>query len=123
MNNGLNNRFTLPKRNIIKKSQEFRDILSSGIFFKSHSFILVARPSSFTTKIGFTVQRRIRPAVKRNRIKKKCRELWRLCCHILTINADIILIGKESMCDTTFDALKLEFIRLLRRLNSNKSFQ
>ncbi len=121
MNNEFNHRFTLPKNVIIKKSQEFRDILSSGIFFKSPNFTLVARPSS-STRIGFTVQRRIKTAVKRNRIKRRCRELWRLCWHRLSIRADIILIGKESVHDTAFDVLKLEFLRLLKRLNSNKSF-
>jgi ribonuclease P protein component len=122
MNNESNKRFTLPKNVIIKKSQEFRDIFSSGIFFKSPNFTLVARPST-CTRIGFTVQRRIKPAVKRNRIKRRCRELWRLCWHRLSISADIVLVGKDSVPDTPFDVLKLEFIRLLKRLNSNKSFQ
>ncbi len=70
----------LPKTCIIKSSREISSIFKSGkrINGINISVVYLLRPDTQTARIAFTVSRRVKRAVDRNRLKRLMRETFRL---------------------------------------------
>lgn len=62
------------------------------------------------SRLGLSVPKRVGNAVQRNRIKRRCREAFRLSQHILPTGIDILLtIRPHELCTTKeYTALLLQ---------------
>ena len=109
-------RFFIKKKAIMKSNDDFRRILSRGTSFKTQHFSLVVCRSHLM-RVGFTVQRGIKLAVVRNRLKRRFRELWRLNHPSLKVPLDIIIISRRSAYRTSFDLLEVKFKSILDDIN------
>lgn len=68
----------LRKDHLVRKGREFNTIYSKGKRLHGEGFTLVCLPNKTEiSRIGISVHRRIRGAVKRNRIKRIIRESFR----------------------------------------------
>ncbi len=107
--------FTLPKQCIIKKNEEFERIFRYGrSIHKTH--IVVFYISEHDTQVGFSASKRARTKPKRNRIKRRLRELWRLNFRKYNIPAHIVLLGKVEILSADFSTLESEFTLLLKEI-------
>nr|WP_245694922.1 ribonuclease P protein component [Desulforhopalus singaporensis] len=69
----------LLKTDLIRKRWEFDRVYSRGKRFHGERFSLICLPNSTAeSRIGISVHRKIRGAVKRNRIKRIIRESFRI---------------------------------------------
>ncbi|NPB03400.1 MAG: ribonuclease P protein component [Thermotogae bacterium] len=103
---------TLKKREILRKRSEIRWAFKNSRTVISNDHLIIRWAPHHERKVLFAVERHVRKAVKRNRIKRKLREFYRL-------NKDRfpkgiwILIGKRSLADLKgfpplpFDRLKM----------------
>ena len=76
-------------------------------------------PATNTHKIGFTATKKIGNAVKRNRAKRRLRALF---CEFSSMLSDgtYIFVAKEAINEITYQNLKDDFFKTLKRSNSIK---
>jgi ribonuclease P protein component len=110
--------FRLQKRQIIKKSDVFTQIFEKGIPLHSDHILLLSVESD-QCRFGFAVSKNIKGAVKRNRAKRRLREILRLNQSHLPGNRNIILVAKPGIEQAKFKNLNQEFLRLLKELDVN----
>ena len=104
----------LPKNNILRGKKEFNKIFSGGKYIKNKNItIIYLNADQF--RIAFTVSKRIKGAVCRNRIKRRLREIYRTHKSYFPDNTHIILMGKSSECD--FQTLRRDVLSAVAKIN------
>jgi ribonuclease P protein component len=84
-------RFGLPKEHLLRKSGDFEQVYKQGKRLYGDGFTLICHKNSFGfNRIGVSVHRQIKGAVKRNRIKRIIRESFRLGREQYPLNSDIV---------------------------------
>ena len=109
----------LDKRRIIKSSRTFNELFQNVTKSTSKYFLLVYRKSD-ALKFGFTVSKKIRGAVKRNRAKRRLRELFRLNQDKFPNDKEIIFMAKPGVEHEKFDVLATDFLNLAIKLETQK---
>jgi len=88
-------RFT--RRERITHSQDFRRVMKTGRKRHSKNFILFVKENGQQFhRLGIVVSKEVGPATCRNRIKRVCREFFRLHKHQIKGAFDIILLAKKE---------------------------
>ena len=90
--------FTLKKHEKIRKRSDFQTIYRVGNKFDSYHFIVLTRKNSLKiTRIGISISKRVGPAVYRNYLKRRIREVFRLNKELFKDNAlDLVVIARKS---------------------------
>ncbi|WP_459943448.1 ribonuclease P protein component [Desulfocastanea catecholica] len=79
------------KSSLLRKGWEFDKVYSSGRRLHGAGFTLICRPNATdASRLGISVHRKIRGAVKRNRLKRIIRESFRLGRKQYPAGADIV---------------------------------
>ena len=90
-------RFLFTKADRILKRSEFLRLSRSDKAFHSRYFIVsICGGRLDRTRLGITVTKKVGNAVVRNRIKRLCREFFRLNKHTMTGCWDINIIAKKQ---------------------------
>ena len=108
--------FRLEKRRILKSRTEFNEIFRTGTKVNSKHFLFLVKNSD-ESKFGFTVSRNIKGSVRRNRAKRRLREILRLNQSFLPPKKHIVFQAKPGVEHQKIKALNDEFIELLKQLN------
>ncbi|MGQ9664816.1 MAG: ribonuclease P protein component [bacterium] len=69
--------YCLKKKEVVRNKKEIRTLLKTGKRFACNDLVIIYKPAS-RSKVGFFASRKIRSAVKRNRIKRILREAYRM---------------------------------------------
>ncbi len=106
----------LPKSEILRGYGAFDLVFQKGkAVHKSHTILFYLKAQE--KKVGFTVAKRVRTAVHRNKLKRKLREIYRLNKSIFPEKFHFILLAKGTSFD--FHELKaqiLQSVKEMRRL-------
>jgi len=103
--------FTKEER--LRKSREFILTRNEGRRFKTKSFILYVRHNGLeVTRLGLSVSSKVGGAVRRNRIKRLLREVFRQNKSLFPPSADVMIIAKRGMTLNCFDEVEGELRRL-----------
>jgi ribonuclease P protein component len=109
-----NQRFGPEKR--VKKRTEFLDIQSSGKKFKTANFLFICKEAE-KSRIGITITTKIhKRAVRRNRVKRCIREVYRKMFGFLDGTFDLVVISHQGSIDLTYLEIKKEFNYALRKM-------
>ncbi len=90
-------------------------MFTHGKRYHSNHILLIALDAE-EKKVGFAVSKKISGAVKRNRAKRRLRELFRRDNNRLPENKMILLMARKGFNQVTFERLKVEYGDLLIRL-------
>lgn len=107
----------------LKNRSDFVTMNNSAKKWVSHGLVLQARENELgVTRVGFTVTKKVSPsAVKRNRIKRRLREV---AVQILNEHAktscDYVLIGRPQTATRPYDALLGDLKWCLQKLQFAK---
>lgn len=113
-----NQKFGPEKR--VKKRKEFLAIQSQGKKFKTANFLFICKESE-KSRIGITVTTKIhKRAVRRNRVKRCIREVYRKMFGFLEGTFDLVVISHQGSIDLTYLEIKKEFNYALRKMNMVK---
>ncbi len=107
-------RYCLSKENRIKHSDEFKAVFDQGVAFRSKyfiAFVIEGKPP----KVGFTIKRGV-GAVRRNRLRRILRELWRRSDYAREFAGHVVLMVKEEAEKVKHPQLKNDFEELLLKL-------
>jgi ribonuclease P protein component len=97
--------FKLQKIHLLRKGWEFEQVYKRGKRLHGKGFTLIFHQNQLGySRIGISVHRQIKGAVKRNRIKRIIRESFRLHRELYPECADIIFAIRPGMAlDSTAD--------------------
>lgn len=83
--------YQLLKSSLLRKGWEFDKVYSSGRRLHGKGFTLICAPNATgSSRLGISVHRKIRGAVRRNRLKRIIRESFRLWRKQYPAGADIV---------------------------------
>jgi ribonuclease P protein component len=113
-------RLRLDKRIIIKSSRDFDSIFRWGKRASSEHLLILFREAK-QTRFGFTVSKEIKGAVKRNRAKRRLKEIVRLSQDKMPSKREYVFLAKAGVESSHFASLENEFLELLKRINQRRS--
>jgi ribonuclease P protein component len=112
----------------LRRRDDFQATLAAGRFYAGPTLIAFARPRAEPpTRVGVTVSRRLRGAVRRNRARRRLREAARLSWGLGRgaddlgssrpgIPYDVVLIARPAALDRDFTAILRDAERVAARL-------
>ena len=108
---------SFPAKFKIKTSRDFRNTLSEGAKTHSENFILYAKPNSLGfPRLGVSVGKKASAsAVRRNRMKRVLREVFRRNKPVFSSN-DVVFVIKNDVSGKKFSELYLEIKKLAGRI-------
>ncbi|MCB2215975.1 ribonuclease P protein component [Desulfofustis glycolicus] len=107
-------RFGLPKYCLLRENREFDAVYRQGTRLYCHDFGLVFLANGRDySRIGISVSRKLKGAVVRNRIKRICKESFRLSRDIYPRHADIVITVRPDFSLNSPSHIDQAVVRLL----------
>ncbi len=101
----------------LKNNYEFRRLYAKGKCAASpYAAVYCRRNRSRANKLGITVSTKLGNAVKRNRIRRRYREIYRLNEDKLAAGYDLVIVARAKSKFSQYRELEADFLRLCRRL-------
>ena len=102
----------------LKRNHEFHRIYSKGESAVTPYLVLYARKSGRSgNRIGFTVSNKLGNAVKRNRIRRRLREIYRLNEDRFVRGTELVVVARTRAVGATYYQLENAFISASKRLD------
>ena len=106
-----------PRSSRLTSRRQFLEIYDRGQKVISESFVLFGLPNDLgRCRLGITVTRRIGSAVRRNRIKRRLREVFRLHRSALAPAIDLVINARGGSEARPFAELEAEFVTKFAQL-------
>jgi ribonuclease P protein component len=113
---------TFSKQERIRRRKDFLAVYTKGKKGAHGGLTLHARPTGRTrTRLGLSVGRKVGRAVERNRLKRRLREIFRLCKHLLEPGYDVVITARREAVGCPYSALEASVTTLLRQLDLFRS--
>jgi ribonuclease P protein component len=110
-------RLSFPRSARLFRSSEFARMRAEGASQHGRCMVLtvlrVGAPDA--TRVGIITSRRVGPAVVRNRVRRRLRELVRLDRPQLNPGFWFTLVARAAAADATYETLQTEWRRLAKR--------
>jgi ribonuclease P protein component len=108
---------SFPKSARLRRRSEFDALRHATARTGSSHFVFVASPTAAPARLGVIVSKRVGSAVRRNRVKRLCRECFRQWPALRAAHVDILVIAKAGAPSLDLAQTKREFQRLLKLLH------
>ena len=99
----------------LRKQRDFKQVRAGGIRISKAPFIIQCfrgdTKAETVSRLGIIASRRVGNAVKRNRGKRICRELFRAYTTALPLSCDLVIVLRSSFNQYSFDQLKADYLR------------
>ncbi len=108
----------LPKSLRICQQPEIQKILAAGHKYIGNHIILYCLVSTIPEtpiRAGFLSPKRLGKAVQRNRLRRQMRELFRQYRAKMSGSQQILIMGRTSAIDATYQTLHHDFLELCRK--------
>jgi ribonuclease P protein component len=100
-------------------SSEFERVYKQGAAYRGRLFSMHAFPNELgTLRLGLSVSRKVGNAVTRNTLRRRMREIFALESAEAGDHLDLVISARPAARDATFDELREEFGRALRKLGA-----
>jgi ribonuclease P protein component len=105
----------------IRKKKDFADLYENGGCYRGKYFNLIFRPNGLEfSRMSAVASRKVGDAVRRNRARRRARELFRRNKALLTFPMDILVIAKASANGPAFAELQEQYQTALRYAASRR---
>lgn len=114
MKNQLHKKFSFIKKNRLSNNYDFENVLKNGKHFKCEFFALkILKNNLEYSRLGIRINKKIGNSVKRNKIKRIIREIFRINKNEFNENIDIVVIPYSNILSANFDTIREEFLKFL----------
>ncbi len=98
----------------LKKTNEFREVFLKGNKKLGKYVILYVLPvNQDNNRVGIITKKNIGNAVKRNKIKRILREIWRNKCNKFISGCDVVILARKNISNARFSEIEAELIKLI----------
>ena len=105
----------------LRKNSQFNFIYKKGERVHTDNFTLFVVKSKYECyKIGFSINKKIGKANKRNLLKRRLKEVTRRFIEIPKF-CNCVIMAKENSTNLSFEELKKEMIRIFKKYESKKN--
>ena len=102
----------------LKQNYEFRRLYQKGASAAGGSMVVYCRKNKLGhNRLGLTASVKLGHAVKRNRARRRLREVYRLNACRLRSGWDMILVARGRTVTASWEELNDTFLRLCRKLD------
>ena len=106
----------MKRRHSLRGRLRFQQVRSEGKSWAGPLLVLCALPNdSDTSRIGFSVSRRLGNAVQRNRARRRLREALRRHLTSIASGWDLVFIARPTLAQARFDDIEATCLMLLKR--------
>lgn len=109
-------KYSLRKSEHLRKNSDFKKVYSKGKSCADHFLVLFVLPNDLgRNRIGLSVSKKIGKAIKRNRVKRLFREVYRLNKDKLIQGFDLIFLARKDAIKLDFPKMERSILRLYKR--------
>jgi ribonuclease P protein component len=111
-----------PREARLLRRSEFDAVYREGRRRSSRHFTILFRANGLErSRLGISVKRELGGAVKRNRIRRRVREIFRLHCTEIPAGWDLVVHPRSAVATAEFRALEEEFLSSFRNIGKNEA--
>ena len=104
------------KSTSLTASPEFERVYRNGSVYKGRLFSVHALPNTIgEPRLGLSVSKKVGTAVKRNKVRRRLKEVFRSSAKRLPDNLDFVISARPDAAEASFEELNEEFSRSVRR--------
>ena len=97
-------------------SPEFERVYRQGTAYRGRLFSVHAFPNEHgSPRLGLSVSRKVGKAVTRKTVRRRLREVFRLCVAEIPGDLDLVVSARPAAADAAFEELRAEFVKALGR--------
>jgi ribonuclease P protein component len=112
---------TLSPQERIRNKKEFTHLYKNGRRYRGKYFNLIYISSDLSfSRMAVVISRKVGNAVKRNKIKRQVRTLFRRNKDLLKSSFDIVIIAKKEILEASWRMLQEDYFVALRSIAQNK---
>ena len=112
----------LPRECRIVSRAEYDAVYREAKRRSSRQFTLFVRPNGLPiSRFGWSIKKALGNAVKRNRIRRRLREIFRLHRREIAVGWDIVVHPRTTVATAEFSALAQEMLKLLNFSSAPKA--
>lgn len=108
-------RFTLRKWEILRYKKEIEELKKKGKVM-GNEYLTIIYLKKDKRKVLFSCEKSIKKATKRNKLKRRLREIYRTNKEFFKDNYYFWLIGKEKALNLNFSLLKENLLNLIKNV-------
>lgn len=101
----------------LKNNHDFRRLYNRGKSAGTHRLLIYCRRTNRDrNRIGYTVSAKLGNAVRRNRVRRRLREIYRLNEAAFSVGWDIVVVVRKAGFEAAYHELETDFIRTAKKL-------
>lgn len=107
----------MQKQNRLALRRDFAKVYRFGKSVANHQFVVyqTARNDDGPLRVGISISKKVGKAVMRNRIRRKMKEIIRLCKDDLKQSRDIVLIVRKPVADMDYHQIQKSLYHVFRK--------
>jgi ribonuclease P protein component len=99
----MGERATLPRQERLRRRAEFEGLYRAGAKVDKGGILLFWRVGGQGRRVGFAASRAIGKSVKRNRARRRLREVYRLNKALLPNRVEVLLVARPQLLTQAFE--------------------
>ena len=115
----MSKKYSFTKRERLTKNKEFRSVFREGKSFSNQNLVVYIYPRSpiedRQVRLGLVVSRKLGEAVKRNKLKRRLREFFRLHKCLLKPGLDIIFLPRKEAINCNYQELEKSVFSIFKQ--------